>query len=398
MNVKALGQFCWFLVLRFEGNENRSKAAELTFVTLFAIVPLMASGYVMLTWFPQYSSLIDTFHDFIFQHFVPASGDAIQGYLSDFSQQAKKLTWIGLIILLFSALSLMMTIERSFNQIWRVKSIRVGRRVLFYWLVIVLGPVFLSVAFLLSSYLLSSQLWVDHVDSVFHFNELLFKWLPFLISMIALTGMYYFLPSSQVRLKHALAGGFFGAICLEICKIGFVKMVSFSPSYQLIYGAFAVVPLFLLWIFVAWCVVLLGAELVRAMPFIHKSSYGKQASELDWALIILQQLQSTHAQHRITREELCQALTLVNVDEWESVLVTLMEGDWLINQDDELYLNKDLAMTTVGELSELIHGERISKLAVVDTHTSWFETLNPLLLSLREQKKTALGLPIKKVI
>ena len=86
MNVKALGQFCWFLVLRFEGNENRSKAAELTFVTLFAIVPLMASGYVMLTWFPQYSSLIDTFHDFIFQHFVPASGDAIQCYLGYFSQ------------------------------------------------------------------------------------------------------------------------------------------------------------------------------------------------------------------------------------------------------------------------------------------------------------------------
>lgn len=398
MNVKPFWQFCWFLILRFEGNENRSKAAELTFVTLFAIVPLMASGYVMLTWFPQYASLIDTFHDFLFKHFVPASGDAIQGYLSDFSQQARKLTWIGLVILLFSALSLMMTIERSFNQIWRVKSIRVGRRVLFYWLVIVLGPVFLGAAFLLSSYLLSSQLWVDHVDSVFHFNRLLFKWLPFLISMVALTGMYYFLPSSQVRMKHALMGGFFGAICLEICKVGFVKMVSFSPSYQLIYGAFAVVPLFLLWIFVAWCVVLLGAELVRALPFIRKDSKGVQASELDWALMIMQQLKHTNTHHRITREALCQALTLVNIDDWESVLVKLIDGVWVANEDDELFLNKDLSETTVGELSELIHGERIDKFTVINTHTSWFDQLKPLLLELREQKKAALGLPIKDVI
>jgi membrane protein len=396
--VKSFGRFCWFLILRFEGNENRSKAAELTFVTLFAIVPLMASGYVMLTWFPQYASLIDTFHNFIFQHFVPASGDAIQGYLSDFSQQARKLTWIGLIILLFSALSLMMTIERSFNKIWRVKSVRVGRRVLFYWLAIVLGPVFLGAAFLVSSYLLSSPLWVDNVDSVLHFNRLLFKGLPFLISMVALTAMYFFLPSSQVQIRHAVLGGFFAAICLEICKIGFVKMVSFSPSYQLIYGAFAVVPLFLLWIFVAWCVVLLGAELVRAMPFIHKDIKGVQASELDWALMIMQQLKNSNEKQRITRENLCQALTLVNVDDWETVLVKLLNEGWVESVDDELFVNKDLAHTTVGELSELINAERIEKLSVINEQTIWFDKLKPVLSQLRVQKKAALGLPIKEVI
>lgn len=398
MNVKQLSRFCWFLILRFEGNENRSSAAELTFVTLFAIVPLMASGYVMLTWFPQYASLIDTFHDFLFKHFVPASGDAIQVYLSDFSQQARKLTWIGLVILLFSALSLMMTIERSFNRIWRVKSIRVGRRVLFYWLVIILGPVLLGAMFLASSYLLSSQLWVDHVDSVIHFNQLLFKWLPFLLSLITLTGMYYFLPSSQVKIKHALIGGLCGAVFLEICKMGFIEMVSFSPSYQLIYGAFAVVPLFLLWIFVAWCVVLFGAELARAMPFINKDLKGTQASELDWALMIMQQLKSTNNGKRVTREELCQALTLVNVDEWEAVLVKLIDEKWVENLDDELFVVVDLNESTVGDLSELIHGKRIEKFAVINRDTTWFEQLNPVLSQLREQKKAALGLPVSHVI
>jgi hypothetical protein len=112
----------------------------------------------------------------------------------------------------------------------------------------------------------------------------------------------------------------------------------------------------------------------------------------------MQQLKYTNTHDRITREALCQALTLVNIDDWESVLVKLIDGVWVANEDDELFLNKDLSEATVGELSELIHGERIDKFTVINTHTSWFDQLKPLLLELREQKKAALGLPIKDVI
>lgn len=398
LRVSQFWRFWWLLLLRFEKNENRRNAAELTFVTLFAIVPLMASGYVMLTWFPQYASFIDLFHEFIFKHFVPTSGDAIQTYLSDFSHQAQKLTWIGLAILLLSALSLMMTIEKSFNQIWRVKSIRVGRRLLFYWLIIVLGPLLLAAVFLVSSYLLSSPLWVEYVDSVFNLNRILFKWLPLILSVVALSAMYYFLPSCHVKFKHALAGGVFSAVLLEVCKWAFIKMVSFAPSYKLIYGAFAVVPLFLIWMFTAWCVVLIGAELVRSLPFLQKNLKGIAASELDWALMILQQLKNTDSVHRITREDLCQALTLINIDEWEAVLVSLLDEAWLDSYMDELYLNVDLSEKTVGELSELIHGHRIDKFAVVNLETSWYQALKPVLTQLRQQKKAALGLPISEVI
>lgn len=398
MNVKQFGQFWWFLIKRFEGNENRRNAAELTFVTLFAIVPLMTSGYVMLTWFPEYASVIDVFHDFIFKHFVPASGDALQVYLSDFSMQARKLTWIGLIVLLFSALSLMMTIEKSFNQIWRVNTVRVGRRLLFYWLVIIVGPVFLSAAFLVSSYLMSSSLWLEHVDSVFEINRSLIKSLPLILSFITFSAMYYFLPSCEVKLKHAAIGGIFASVILEVCKTGFIKLVSLSPSYQLVYGAFAVVPLFLIWVFVAWCVLLFGAELTRAMPFLKKEVKGIHASELDWSLMILQQLAFSNETNRITREALSQALTLVNVDEWELVLVKLLESHWVCGEDDELFLQVDLKSKTVGELSELIHQKRIDKFTVVNEETKWYGTLKPVLTDLREQKKAALGLPIYDVI
>lgn len=391
-------RFCWFLLKRFERNENRRNAAELTYVTLFAVVPLMTSGYVMLTWFPQYTNFIQSLHDMIFSHFIPGSGDVIKGYLNAFSQQAKNLTWIGLAILIFSAISLMLTIEKSFNTIWRVKTHRVGRRVVFYWLAVVVGPILLGTAFLISSYLLSSNLWIEHIDSSLHVNQFIVKLLPFAISILALMAMYYFLPCTHVSALHAFIGGLFGTTLLEICKVLFVKLVSLSPSYQLVYGAFAVVPLFLLWVFFAWCIILLGAELTRALPFIRKELQGIQATDLDWSLLILKQLSDTSKQNPKSRQGLIKALNLVNLDDWEAVLNQLLSKGWVSNDVDDYYLNVDLSMRTVGELSELIHGETLERLSVIKSNTPWFNVLKPKLLEIREQKKTALGLSISEVL
>jgi len=396
--VAQFWQFCWFIVQRFERNENRRNAAELTFVTLFAVVPLMTSGYVILTWFPQYTSFIESLHNFVFQHFVPASGQAIQAYLGEFSQQARKLTWIGLVILIFSAFSLMLTIEKSFNNIWRVKNKRVGRRLVFYWFVIFVGPIFLGAGFLISSYLLSSNLWVEHVDSVLHVNQTLFKLLPLILSIITLSAMYYFLPSTRVSAGHALLGGVFSASVLELCKSAFVSLVSLSPSYQLVYGAFAVIPLFMIWVFLAWCVVLLGAELVRGMPFVHKQIKGIQATELDWALMILQAMRFSTPSKMMSRDKLSMHLNLVNINEWERVIVVLMEENWIAEGEEGFYLNVSLDEKTVGELSELIHGKRFSQLTVINESMPWFNTLKPILLEVREQKKAALSLPISQII
>jgi len=156
--------------------------------------------------------------------------------------------------------------------------------------------------------------------------------------------------------------------------------------------------LFLIWMYTAWCVVLVGAELVRSLPFLQKELKAVAASELDWALMILQQLKNTNQVERITREDLCQALTLTDIDEWEAVLVSLLDEGWLDSYMDELFLNVDLAQKTVGELSELIHGHRIEKFAVIKANTTWHSTLKPVLMELRQQKKAALGLPVSEVI
>ena len=204
--VPQIARFFAYLFIRFESNENRKSAAALTFVTLFAIVPLMTAGYMVLTLLPWESTFADQFHEFIFKHFIPASGEALKIHLISFAEQAKKLTWWGVGLLLISAISLMFTIEGAFNQIWRVKSARIGRRLVWYWLVIVFGPVLLGAGFLISSYLLSSQLWVDHVESVFQIQGHLINHLPFILTSLALGCMYYLIPSCKVDFIYAFLG------------------------------------------------------------------------------------------------------------------------------------------------------------------------------------------------
>ena len=185
----------------------------------------------------------------------------------------------------------------------------------------------------------------------------------------------------------------------EGCKLAFVALVSLVPSYHVVYGAFAVVPLFLIWIFVAWCVVLMGAELVRAMPFVLKEWRGIKASQLDWALMILQRMAKDTGKG-VSRQSLINALSLPDVEDWESVLMLLLDNNWVTNNQDtdRFYLNVDLDQNTVGELSEVIHGKRIEKFAVIHRQSPWHEQLLPILNQLRDQKKTALGLPINAVL
>ncbi len=398
VNVWQLWRYLYLLVARFERNENRKNAAQLTFVTLFAIVPLMTSGYVVSTWLPGASVFAGQFQDFLFQHFVPSSGEAVQGYLKSFSEQARQLTWFGLAILLLSALSLLLTVENAFNKVWRVKTVRMGRRIIMYWSFIVLAPVLLAALFLISSYLLSSRLWLEHVDAAYHVNHHIINLLPFILSTVVLTSMYYLLPSCNVRFRHAFVGGVVAAGVLELGKQLFVYLVTLMPAYQIVYGAFAVIPLFLLWLFVAWSVVLLGAELVRALPYLQKKYKGVQGSQLDWALLVLQLMSCKNIKQGVDRESLVTALSLPDSDQWEEVINLLSASGWIANKDDRFYLAVNLAAVTVAELTELIHRHHELEFSVLMQDSSWFESLSPVLADFQRQKRTTLGLSIAQLI
>lgn len=260
--VRMLGYFCLYLFRRFGEDSCAKNAAALTYTTLFAVVPVMTVAYAMLAAIPAFNQVGGQIEGFIFENFVPSTGAALREYLTRFSNQARQLTGIGVIFLIITALMMMLTIEKAFNAIWRIRQPRRGvTSFLLYWAVLSLGPLLLGAAFLISTYLASLSFFSPDSILAMAANSVP-GWLPLVLTVAAFTLIYIAVPNTRVRLKHALAGGVLVAVLFEAAKACFGLYVAWFPSYQLIYGAFAAFPLFLLWIYVSWAIILFGAELV----------------------------------------------------------------------------------------------------------------------------------------
>lgn len=400
VRLKEIRVFLVYLLKRFEKNENRKSASALTFMTLFAMVPLMTVGYCVLRMFPQFSQVTENFYDFVFKHFIPTSGSTIQEYLQGFSQQASELTAIGSVLLLVSAVSLMLMIEEALNKVWRVKQSRSGKvRFLIYWAVLSLGPILMGMAILLSSYLLSLP-FVSDVDSLLGGVISIIKLLPFLLSVMALTLVYKVVPGCYVDLRYALAGALVAGVIIEVGKNLFVLVVKSFPSYQFIYGAFSIVPLFLLWVNIAWCIVLLGAEFVRALTFARKHRKGIVASDLDWALELLRIIQAGQLEKNfVSRNDIAGLLPMANADDWEAILAILVDEGWIVETKKEAYMTGPMVTNaSLYELGEVIAANHFTSTGIQWKNSQWYEKLNPLFKDLQDQQKAALALPVCDLI
>lgn len=254
--------FCRYLVKRFAEDNCPKNAAALTYTTLFAVVPVMTVTYAMLAAIPAFSEVGGQIENFIFSNFVPATGVAVQQYLSEFSNQARQLTGIGVALLMITAFMMMINIEKSFNAIWRIRQPRKGvSSFLLYWAVLSLGPLLLGAGFVVSTYLTSLS-FIGGVNAYASAGRWMLGWVPLFLSVAAFTLLFVAVPNTRVPLKHGLIGGVLVALLFEGAKACFALYVALFPGYQLIYGAFAAFPLFLLWIFISWLIILAGAELV----------------------------------------------------------------------------------------------------------------------------------------
>lgn len=260
--VQQLTFFCRYLVQRFTEDNCPKNAAALTYTTLFAVVPVMTVSYAMLAAIPSFSEAGSQIENFIFQNFVPSTGVAVQQYLSDFSNQARQLTGIGVAVLLVTAFLMITNIEKSFNAIWRIRQPRRGvSSFLLYWAVLSLGPLLLGAGFVVSTYL-TSMAFMGNESGYASAGRWMLGWVPLLLSMAAFTLLFVAVPNTRVPLRHGLIGGVLVALLFEGAKACFALYVALFPGYQLIYGAFAAFPLFLLWIYISWLIILAGAELV----------------------------------------------------------------------------------------------------------------------------------------
>ncbi|MCA6217396.1 YihY family inner membrane protein [Ideonella sp. B7] len=261
----------WFDTLRtlrqrFREDRLGLSAGSLTFTTLIALVPLLTVMLALFTAFPVFGKFQMALQKYFLQSLVPeAIARPVLAALTQFASKASRVGGVGLLFLLASAISLMLTIDRTLNGIWRVRKPRpIGQRVLVYWAALTLGPLVLGVSLSLTSYVLSASKGL--VSALPGGVRLVLALLEFLLQIGGMGALFYYVPNTHVRWRHALGGALFVGVTFELAKTGLAWYVTSVATYSAIYGAFATAPIFLLWLYLVWVIVLCGAVIAAYAP------------------------------------------------------------------------------------------------------------------------------------
>jgi membrane protein len=361
---------------RFREDRLGLTASSLTFTTTMALVPFFTVALAVFTAFPMFGKLQSAVQGWLVQSLIPdAIARQVLGYLTQFAGKASKLGTVGVAALFFTAFALVLTIDRTLNSIWRVKRQRpLGQRVLIYWAVMTLGPLLLGASLSLTSYIVSGSRGL--VAAVPGVVQVLLNLIQFALLAGGLTALYRFVPNTPVRRSHAWAGGLFAAIGIEAAQRLLAMYLTKVPTYSVVYGAFATFPILLVWIYIAWLIVLFGAVIAAYMPSLMARGK-RRATAHGWqfqlALEVLRELDRARvsAQRGRSAAQLAQALEVEQL-QLEPVLEMLVSLDWVgrINevqdeQDTRYMLLADVQSTALEPLMRhllLPHSEATDKL------------------------------------
>ncbi len=289
--------FVLYALRRFNGDGCFAAAGALSYTALVSLVPLAAIALGSLSVFPIFGQVHDQLLALVFKNFIPSIGEQAAWWFRAFANSAAQTTAIGVIGIAATGVLLLVTVEDQLNIIWRVTSPRPwGQRVLAYWTLITLGPLLVGLSLSLSTYF---EIAARHAG----FSQEAFQWIesgwlhglaravPALLEFVALTLLYGLIPNCAVRWRDAALGALIATTAIEILKIGFTIYIGAMSYYQTVYGALAAIPIFLLWMYISWMAVLLGAEAAAALPHwriderIGKASAGGVKLGLSLALI-----------------------------------------------------------------------------------------------------------------
>ena len=333
-----LSHFPWqdtLLTLKGRFREDRMglTASSLTFTTTIALVPFFTVVLAVFTAFPMFSKMQGALQGWLVDSLIPDYiARQVLDYLTQFSNQANKLGVAGLGILLVTAIALILTIDRTLNGIWRVKKTRpFTQRVLIYWSAITLGPVLLGASLALTASVVATT---SGLVGTLPFSLLFFlSAFQFLLVAAGLAALYRYVPNTYVKWSHAWAGGIFAAAGIELAKKVLALYLSKVPTYSMIYGAFATLPILLVWIYVAWVIVLMGAVIAAYLPSLLAGVSrrgGGHGWQFQLAVEVLQRLNSAKAKNNRGCSASSLALALqIDVLHLEPVLGVLTELDWI---------------------------------------------------------------------
>jgi membrane protein len=275
---ERLHDFTGFVWRRFREDRCFDSAGVLAYATVFAMVPLTALVFGILAAFPMFGVWRDRLTDFLFVHFVPEAAHTVSEYLYQFADNSSQLTGVGLLGLAATALLVMKEVEDTFDRIWRVRRRRPRlARFLVYWTALTLGPLLVVGSFALSSYLLSLPLLPSEQPS--RMVAPLLRAMPLAVELAIFMIGYVIIPNRRVALGHALVGGALAVLLFELAKWAFALYLRQVPSYQQIYGTLAVIPIFLIWVYVSWAVILLGASITASLTAFRFRPWARRIPE-----------------------------------------------------------------------------------------------------------------------
>ncbi|MEI6002314.1 YihY family inner membrane protein [Paraburkholderia bengalensis] len=368
LDLDALKRLAQFAAKRSSEDRIPQVAGSLTFTTMLSLVPLATVAFALFTAFPIFAQFQVSLQQFLADHLMPDQFNSqIFKYLNQFASKAKGLTTVGMIVLFVTSVATMMTVESAFNVIWRVRKARpIAQRVLAYWAILTLGPILIGVSLSISSYLFTQSMTYTAAQRITPLIEWALTGAALPLTVLAFTLLYVFLPNCRVEWRDAIVGGVAAAIAFEIAKRGFGFYIRRIPTYTAVYGAFAVVPLFLLWMYLSWFITLAGAMIASALPAIRAGHFHRPdfpGSDLLDSLELLARLVEARdaGTHGYTVPELSRALRR-DMDTTVRLLQRLEAIDWIVQLDENGLRPRFLLVANPNQITV----ERLFNLFVID--------------------------------
>ncbi len=366
MTQPAFIRFFALVFRRFAEDRCIRIASSLSYTTLLSLVPLVAVALTVLTAFPAFDRVATHVGDFIVNNFIPASGAVIQDKVMGFEKAVRGLSAIGTGVLFLTALMTMKTIDQALNDIWRIKSQRKGvSAFMVYWTILTLGPLFVGGSLILTSYLTS--LTIFGVDT--GLGVKIVRLIPFMSTMVGFALLYIAVPNQKVPVRSAIIGGVVAAILFELAKKAFAGYVTHFPSYNVVYGAMATIPLFLMWVYISWLIILLGAEITYCLASwkaLKNSGSSSIRYTIDGAMQVLSELaQAQRTGQGLTHKQLVQltGLPYLSISEYlrcfeqEKIVRQDRRGPWFLSKESDMIRVYDVCLALPIRLSELLKQE-----------------------------------------
>ena len=354
LGLVDFGRMSVYAARRFIADGGLQIAAALSYSSLLALVPLLVISFSILTAFDTFAKEKAKLQEILADNLPADVSDAVSDHLTTFIDNANHMTGVGIIGLGVIAVLLLNTITGGLNEIWRATQPRsFVLRILVFWALLTLGPLLIGASLSLSSYAFAVVEWSGVEDYTPSFIST--RFLPLALSTLGFTLMFLVVPNRAVRISHAFFGALVAALLLEALKSLFGLYLQNFPTYQVIYGAMAAIPIFLLWMYLSWAVVLFGAEVAAALPEWRAAGQrrrrgGEPGAELALALSILSRLRAANRDGRTLRESALARGLPATLSELDHVLEVLRSSRIVVRSGGRWLLSRDLETISLDDM------------------------------------------------